>query len=320
VRLSAPTSAEVEAGPTLTSGAGFDAAANANALLDANLVDLSNPLNVEFLRQQGIEPLEAARRSGTSSPSGTVQGFARGGVTNSSVAIVGDSTDGRPNPEAVVDIPGFGFAVAPVEDRGSRGFDIGDVRRGFAAAPTFRGLSTTSPTDIANSTTPPGLGVAARRRSLSASAPSDVERAVRDRFLPGIQGRREPQIPRAQDGGLFSSFNDLLPGAIGGFTGFTQPDVTQGQLQGFARETLFPNVRRVFGGGFARPDSFGFAVPTLRGLSRLSQDDIENADTALRLGALGGKPTTFADVARAAANRFLPAPTRGRARVQGFGF
>ena len=142
-----------------------------------------------------------------------------------------------------------------------------------------------------------------------------------------VVGEKGPELVSAMPGGGFAviPFEGKPPKGVkraqfGGLFGFPQaPDVSQTELQGFARETAFPNVRRVFQQGLApRADQFSFALPTFRGLQGLSPDDRANAETALRLGAFGGKGTTFTDVEAAVRERFLPSQGRGRARLAGF--
>lgn len=130
--------------------------------------------------------------------------------------------------------------------------------------------------------------------------------------VTGVRGNLRNQLtlqsPRSFTGAILQDEGSNLP-----------PDVTQEELQGFARETAFPNVRRVFQQGRApQADRFSFPLPTLRGFSRLSADELANAETALRLGAFGGTPTTKVDVGRAVRERFLPSQGRGRARLAGF--
>jgi len=240
----------------------------------------------------GLTPEQIA----AANTSNTVPGFAKGGETDD-MAIVGEG-----GPELAMALPGGGFRVVPLDakrlPKGIKKAQFGGV---FGSAP-LPGIQ-----DPRLSPDTSGFGIDPALGGLASGTTGSIGNVS----TGGVDRRRE-ELLQAAGIPQFSS----LAGA--GQTLPAPPDVTQEQLQGFAQETLFPNVRSVFGGGAGRPQGFSFALPTFRGLSSLSADDRANAETALRLGAIGGRPTTLTDVEASVRNRFLPQQGRGGARVAGF--
>ncbi|KKK89921.1 hypothetical protein LCGC14_2728260, partial [marine sediment metagenome] len=324
--------------------------------LNTNQLDLTDPTQVALAQSRGVAlpPLpEFASPSGAGTDTSAignldelpdfvkrnlgVPGFAKGGATDD-MAIVGES-----GPELAMALPGGGFRVVPLDpNRLPKGIKKAQFGGVFGAQspqlpetdrfgqpqlqPQFPDTTGVSRTNV--SLQPAGGFTQGGGGLFGAS----------DGGLTPLPGISDPRLTPDTGGfGIEPSLGELVAdprqvlleraAAAGIDTGFNvsggglpvPPDVTQGQLQGFARETAFPNVRRVFQQGLApRGDRFSFALPTFRGLSGLSADDRANAETALRLGAFGGQPTTFTDVERAVRERFLPSQGRGRARLAGF--